>query len=70
MRKASLILKICSLGSGSKGNSLYLETGDTRLLIDAGLSLRETLLRMEERGLDPCSVDALLVTHEHIDHLR
>lgn len=63
-------MKICSLASGSKGNSLYLETGNTRLLIDAGLSLRETLLRMEERGLDPSSVDALLITHEHIDHLR
>lgn len=63
-------MKICSLASGSKGNSLYLETGGTRLLIDAGLSLRETLLRMEGRGLDPCSVDAVLVTHEHLDHLR
>lgn len=63
-------MKICSLASGSKGNCLYLETGDTRLLIDAGLSLRETLLRMDERGIDPASVDAVLVSHEHIDHIR
>ena len=63
-------MKICSLASGSKGNCLYLETGDTRLLIDAGLSLRETLLRMDERGIDPAAVDAVLVSHEHIDHIR
>lgn len=63
-------MKICSLASGSKGNCLYLETGDTRLLIDAGLSLRETVLRMEGCGLDPAGVHAVLVTHEHIDHIR
>lgn len=63
-------MKICSLASGSKGNCLYLETGDTRVLIDAGLSLRETLLRMEGCGLDPASVHAVLVSHEHIDHIR
>jgi len=63
-------VKICSLASGSKGNCLYLETGDTRVLIDAGLSLRETLLRMEERGIDATHVHAVLVSHEHIDHIR
>lgn len=63
-------MKICSLASGSKGNCLYLETGDTRVLIDAGLSLRETLLRMEERGIDASRVQAILVSHEHIDHIR
>lgn len=63
-------MKICSLASGSKGNCLYLETGETRLLVDAGLSLRETSLRMAERGLDPAAVNAVLVTHEHQDHIR
>ena len=63
-------MKICSLASGSKGNCLYLETGDTRVLIDAGLSLRETLLRMEAVGIDAHSINAVLVTHEHIDHIR
>jgi phosphoribosyl 1,2-cyclic phosphodiesterase len=63
-------VKICSLASGSKGNCLYLETGDTRLLIDAGLSLRETLLRLEGCGIDPDRIHAVLVTHEHIDHIR
>ncbi|MDD2583029.1 MAG: MBL fold metallo-hydrolase [Desulfuromonadaceae bacterium] len=63
-------MKICSLASGSKGNCLYLESGDTRVLIDAGLSLRETLLRMDAVGIDPSGVHAVLVTHEHIDHIR
>ncbi len=63
-------MKICSLASGSKGNCLHLESGDTSVLIDAGLSLRETLVRMEQSGLDPTTVHAVLVTHEHIDHIR
>ena len=63
-------MKICSLASGSKGNCLYLETGDACVLIDAGLSLRETLLRMEGCGIDPAGIHAVLVTHEHIDHIR
>lgn len=63
-------MKICSLASGSKGNCLYLESGDTRVLIDAGLSLREILLRMDAVGIDPSGVHAVLVTHEHIDHIR
>jgi phosphoribosyl 1,2-cyclic phosphodiesterase len=63
-------VKICSLASGSKGNCLYLETGNTRVLIDVGLSLRETLLRMEGVGIDAAGIHAVLVTHEHIDHIR
>ncbi len=63
-------MKICSIASGSKGNCLYIETGDSRFLIDVGLSLRETLLRMDAAGLDASRVDAVLVTHEHIDHIR
>jgi phosphoribosyl 1,2-cyclic phosphodiesterase len=63
-------VKICSLASGSKGNCFYLETGETRVLIDAGLSLRETLLRMAQVGIDADSVHGVLVTHEHIDHIR
>jgi len=63
-------MKICSIASGSKGNCTYLESGDLRILIDVGMSLRETVLRMEMRGIDPEGVNAVLVSHEHIDHIR
>ncbi|MDO9068983.1 MAG: MBL fold metallo-hydrolase [Deltaproteobacteria bacterium] len=63
-------MKICSIASGSKGNCLYLETGETRVLIDVGLSLRETLLRLDSAGLDATKINAVLITHEHIDHIR
>ena len=63
-------MKICSIASGSKGNCFYIETGDTRLLVDVGLSLRETLLRLEKAGIDASRIHAVLVSHEHIDHIR
>lgn len=63
-------MKICSLASGSKGNCLYLETGETRLLVDAGLSLRELTTRLLTVGVAPETINAVLVTHEHLDHIR
>ena len=63
-------MRICSLASGSKGNCLFLETGGVRLLIDAGLSLKETTARLTASRIAPESIHAMLVTHEHIDHIR
>jgi len=63
-------LRICLLASGSKGNALYLETGDTRVLIDAGLAAREIAGRLRMIGVDPDALDAILVSHEHRDHCR
>lgn len=63
-------MRICSLASGSKGNCLYLETGETRLLVDAGLSLREITARLALIGIPPESLHGVLVTHEHLDHIR
>ncbi len=63
-------MKICSLASGSKGNCLFIETGGVRLLIDIGISLRETTNRLISLNIKPDSIDAVLVTHEHIDHIR
>lgn len=57
------------LGSGSGGNSVLVTGGGTALLVDAGLSLKETRARMASLGLDVDSVDAVLVTHEHSDHV-
>jgi phosphoribosyl 1,2-cyclic phosphodiesterase len=63
-------MKVCLLASGSKGNSLYIETGGTRLLIDAGLSARELQLRLAAIDVDPSSVHAIVISHEHSVHIR
>lgn len=57
------------LGSGSKGNCTVLASSQTQVLIDAGFSCRETLRRMRRAGLDPKATNAILITHEHTDHL-
>ncbi len=62
-------MKISLLASGSKGNSIYVESGDTRLLVDAGCSGREICLRLSCIGVDPATLDAILVSHEHGDHV-
>ena len=57
------------LASGSSGNSIYLRSSNTSLLIDAGLSGGEITSRLEAVGVDPSSLEAVVVTHEHTDHL-
>ncbi len=57
------------LASGSKGNATVIAAGETRLLVDAGLSCRELLRRMALCGEDPQQLDAILITHEHLDHV-
>lgn len=63
-------MKICLLASGSKGNSILIESGRTKLLIDAGLSAREIRKRLGLIGVDSDELSALLITHEHADHVR
>jgi len=58
------------LGSGSSGNTTLVEAQGTRVLIDAGLSAREMGERLESSGVDPASLAAVLVSHEHNDHAR
>lgn len=60
----------CSLYSGSSGNSLYVGSPTTNILIDAGLSGKKIVNSLNEIGISPKAIDALLVTHEHIDHIR
>lgn len=63
-------MRLCLLASGSKGNCLFLETDSCRLLIDAGLSGREAQARLAAIGVAPESLDGILITHEHSDHIR
>lgn len=63
-------MKICLLGSGSKGNCLYIESHGAAVIIDQGFSHIEVMSRLASRGLDEGRIRAILLTHEHDDHIR
>lgn len=63
------MMRFAMLGSGSKGNATLIEADGTRLLIDCGFTLAETEQRLARLGVEPGAIDAILVTHEHSDHL-
>lgn len=63
------MIRFASLGSGSKGNALLVESGCTRVLLDCGFGPREMARRLERLGVMPESITAVLVTHEHADHV-
>ena len=62
-------MKVCVLGSGSKGNTTYFEVGNSKFLIDCGLSHRQTTNRLKQRELSLDDIDGILITHEHSDHI-
>jgi phosphoribosyl 1,2-cyclic phosphodiesterase len=66
---AAMAVSITVLASGSKGNSTLVSSAGTKLLVDAGLSCRELLRRMALCGESPNDIDAILITHEHSDHV-
>jgi phosphoribosyl 1,2-cyclic phosphodiesterase len=68
--KISLMKGFCPLASGSKGNCLYIGTNQTKLLIDVGLSYKATCERLNEIGVSIEDIDAVLISHEHSDHMR
>lgn len=63
-------VRICVLGSGSRGNCTLVATAKTRLLIDAGLSCRETYARLTAIGESTDGLDAVVISHEHTDHIN
>jgi phosphoribosyl 1,2-cyclic phosphodiesterase len=63
------MLGFCPLASGSKGNSIYVGTPKAKILIDAGLSGKVTKARLAEIGVELSEIEAILVTHEHADHI-
>ncbi len=64
------MLKFCSLYSGSSGNSLFVETPNTKILIDAGVSSKKIESALNGLEVDIHDIDAILVTHEHSDHIK
>lgn len=59
----------CPLASGSKGNCIYIGTENTKLLIDAGISTKSLVAKLAEINVDLADIDAILITHEHSDHI-
>src|ERR1700745_3874785 len=62
-------VSVSVLASGSRGNSAVVQTSRTKILVDAGISCRETFKRMRVLGEDPRSLSAILITHVHCDHI-
>jgi phosphoribosyl 1,2-cyclic phosphodiesterase len=62
-------MRFASLGSGSQGNALVVEACSTRVLLDCGFGLRDVESRLARCGLEPGDLDAIIVTHEHDDHI-
>lgn len=63
-------MTVCPLFSGSSGNSIYIACGGVRLLVDAGVSAARVEANLREIGVDIREIDAIVVTHEHVDHVR
>ena len=64
------MFNFCSLYSGSSGNSLLVETENTKLLIDAGVSSKKIETALTNLDIDPSSINGILITHEHSDHVQ
>jgi phosphoribosyl 1,2-cyclic phosphodiesterase len=62
-------MRFASLGSGSQGNALVIESGSTRILLDCGFGLADTASRLGRLNLEPSDLAAIVVTHEHDDHI-
>ena len=66
----AMVFRMCTLASGSKGNSIFVSDGRTRLLVDAGLPVREISARLRSIGENIAAIDALVLTHVHSDHCK
>lgn len=65
-----MALKFCSFASGSSGNCYLIKSDSTALLVDVGITGKRVLGGIEEKGLSPDEIDGIMLTHEHIDHVR
>ena len=69
LERSDFVLQLCTLASGSSGNSLLVSDGATHILVDAGISCRRITTALKGLGVDPASLSAVLITHEHTDHI-
>ena len=63
-------MKVIVLSSGSKGNTTYIESNDTKILIDAGNSCKYISDKLCQLNVNPCELDGILITHTHSDHIN
>ena len=63
------MIEICAIASGSNGNCYYIGNHNEAVLVDAGISFKQIVQRMQERNLNPSKIKALFITHEHSDHI-
>ena len=63
-------MKLCVLASGSGGNVTYFESGNTKILIDCGITYKQLILRLSNNNLSIDKLDGVLITHEHTDHVK
>ena len=64
------MFKFCSLFSGSSGNSSFIQTDTTKILIDCGESAKKIVNSLLDIGINIENINAILITHEHIDHVK
>ena len=62
--------RLCPIASGSSGNCTYIEAGDQRFLVDIGISGKKVVAGLEALDVDPSTIDGILITHEHSDHIK
>ncbi len=70
LQPSRIYMRFCVLAGGSKGNAVYISDGTTAILMDAGLSGVEIQRRLQSLGLHPQDLDAIVVSHEHADHIH
>jgi len=63
-------MRVCNLGSGSRGNSTYIESQSAKILVDCGLPIKQMELRLQMLGVEPSLIEAIFITHEHSDHIQ
>ena len=64
------MVELCSLFSGSSGNATFVKAGNTNILVDCGESGSHLEEALKQIGVEPCSLDCIFITHEHIDHIK